>query len=138
MTAERAKPNVDPLNGGMHASIFVRVWGDAGGGDIGRIALAEYAYDLGQKSKQAEVDSLRAELEMMKVALADANTKLAAQVKTDVKAIHSAVLAIKPDPSESKERQFMFLTGVHGAAAAVSQFGFPPAIVDSKEIADAQ
>ncbi|HEY0010240.1 MAG TPA: hypothetical protein VGB55_16065, partial [Tepidisphaeraceae bacterium] len=38
------------LNGGMHASIFVKVWGDAGGGDKGRTALAQYAYDLGKKS----------------------------------------------------------------------------------------
>ena len=40
----------DNLNNGMHASIFVKVWGDAGGGDAGRIALAQYAFDLGVKS----------------------------------------------------------------------------------------
>jgi hypothetical protein len=40
------------LNGGMHASIFVKVWGDAGGGDAGRIALANYAYDLGKRAAQ--------------------------------------------------------------------------------------
>jgi hypothetical protein len=39
----------EELNGGMHASIFVKVWGDAGGGDAGRIALANYAYALGKR-----------------------------------------------------------------------------------------
>ncbi|MES3022727.1 MAG: Lar family restriction alleviation protein [Pseudomonadota bacterium] len=39
---------------GMHASIFVKVWGDAGGGDAGRIALAEYAFRLGAKSIAAD------------------------------------------------------------------------------------
>lgn len=42
------------LNGGMHASIFIKVWGDAGGGDAGRCALAEYAYDLGVKDTIAK------------------------------------------------------------------------------------
>ena len=37
---------------GMHASAFVKVWGDAGGGDAGRTALAKYAYALGAKSEQ--------------------------------------------------------------------------------------
>lgn len=50
------------LNDGMHASIFVKVWGDAGGGDAGRTALAQYAYDLGAKSaaqspSQGEMDA---------------------------------------------------------------------------------
>ncbi len=40
-------------HGGMHASIFVKVWGDAGGGDAGRVALAQYAYNLGQRDAVA-------------------------------------------------------------------------------------
>lgn len=46
--------NSSALNGGMHASIFVKIWGDAGGGDAGRIALAEYAFDLGRKAAPAD------------------------------------------------------------------------------------
>lgn len=43
----------DVPNNGMHASIFAKVWGDAGGGDAGRIALAEYAYALGRRDAAA-------------------------------------------------------------------------------------
>lgn len=45
--------NLDHLeapNGGMHDSIFVKVWGDAGGGDAGRRALAQYAFDLARRA----------------------------------------------------------------------------------------
>lgn len=40
----------------------------------------------------------------------------------DVKAIHAAVLAIRMDPSASKEKQHAFNAGIHSAAAAVSRF----------------
>lgn len=46
-TAPAHAGTADGLNGGMHASIFAKVWGDAGGGDAGRIALADYAYKIG-------------------------------------------------------------------------------------------
>jgi hypothetical protein len=49
-----AQEQAEPLNGGMHDSIFVKVWGDAGGGDAGRRALAQYAFDLGKQSAQQE------------------------------------------------------------------------------------
>jgi len=58
--APSTAPEVDELNGGMHGSIFVKVWGDAGGGDAGREALAKYAFELGRRaalaSRPAEVD----------------------------------------------------------------------------------
>lgn len=49
---EGEAPQADPEqpNGGMHDSIFVKVWGDAGGGDAGRRKLAEYAYALGKRA----------------------------------------------------------------------------------------
>lgn len=37
-------------HGGMHDAIFMKVWGDAGAGDNGRRALAQYAYALGRKA----------------------------------------------------------------------------------------
>ena len=55
--ARRAQPegeapqaDLEQLNGGMHDSIFVKVWGDAGGGDAGRRKLADYAYALGKRA----------------------------------------------------------------------------------------
>jgi hypothetical protein len=49
-SATAAEGVADEPNDGMHDSIFIKIWGDAGGGTEGRIALANYAYSLG-KSK---------------------------------------------------------------------------------------
>jgi hypothetical protein len=57
--------SADGLNGGMHDSIFVRVWGDAGGGDDGRRALAQYAYNIGfadHAKMRREIDDLVASI----------------------------------------------------------------------------
>lgn len=55
-------------NGGMHDSIFVKVWGDAGGGDSGRRALANYAFELGRASRQV---ANKAEVEQVQIADVD-------------------------------------------------------------------
>jgi len=47
---EAPQADLEQLNGGMHDSIFVKVWGDAGGGDAGRRKLADYAYALGKRA----------------------------------------------------------------------------------------
>lgn len=125
MSASHNKKEQDHLNGGMHASIFVKVWGDAGGGDIGRCALAEYAYDLGQKSKQSEIDALRAQLAESEAKLAEALVVRAEDQKTLLKQIHSAVLKLNVHPDETKERRMMFLCGIHSAAATIGRFAFP-------------
>lgn len=49
----------------------------------------------------------------------------AQQPTVDVKAIHSAVLAVQCDPAASKEKRQGFLTAVHRAAAEVSKFAAP-------------
>lgn len=46
---------MDAQNQGMHDSIFIKIWGDAGGGEVGRIALAKYAFELGVTSKQSGI-----------------------------------------------------------------------------------
>jgi hypothetical protein len=47
----------------------------------------------------------------------------------DVKAIHSAVLALQCNPANSVEQRVAFLAGVHRSAAVVSQFATQPAPV---------
>jgi len=51
MTNQPSASESGELNNGMHDSIFVKVWGDAGGGDAGRRALAQYAFDLGRATQ---------------------------------------------------------------------------------------
>jgi hypothetical protein len=47
-SAPKINPQKHP-NGGMHDSIFIRIWGEKGGGE-GRVALAQYAHGLGVRS----------------------------------------------------------------------------------------
>jgi hypothetical protein len=125
MSANHNKQEQDDLNGGMHDSIFIKVWGEPGGGDAGRRALALYAYDLGQKSKQAELDALRAQLSETEAKLAEALAVKAEDQKALLKQIHSAVLKLNVHPDETKERRMMFLCGIHSAAATIGRFAFP-------------
>jgi hypothetical protein len=125
MSVNHNNQEQDDLNGGMHDSIFINVWGKPGGGDAGRRALALYAYDLGQKSKQAEIDALRAQLAEAETKLAEALVVKAEDQKALLKQVHSAVLTLNVHPDETKERRMMFLCGVHSAAATIGRFAFP-------------
>jgi hypothetical protein len=48
---ERVAFDIDPA---MHDSQFIKVWGDAGGGTNGRIALAKYAYQAARAALVVE------------------------------------------------------------------------------------
>jgi hypothetical protein len=54
----------------------------------------------------------------------------------DAKAIHAAVLAIKPDPSMTPDKRFAFNGAIHAAAAVVSKFSAQSSTAQGDALAD--
>jgi len=91
---------------GMHGSHFAKVWGAAGGGDAGRAALAEYAFNIGKRAAQPEQAKPTDISKRLREELANAqwlDTKLWAKAVDEIERL--AAQEAKPTDLQGKLRE---------------------------------